>query len=144
MITLLVIMIMAFTACGGDNSEPQAPATSPVTTAATPAPVNTTPDTATATAPDTALLPPTPAPATPAPETTVQPNVANDYLVAMDEFIEAFEVLIDFTFELIDMLELLETDDELMDWIEAFEIIRPVRQLKDMLKCNKVKKNECI
>jgi hypothetical protein len=112
---LLVIMIIAFTACGGNNNNTPTPTPNP-----TVAPTQ---------APD-----PTPPPATPTPTTpeqVAQPqqdeltaDEVADYLAAMDEFIDAFEDLKDFVFELIDLLEELETDEELLVWIEAFEIVK--------------------
>jgi len=48
----------------------------------------------------------------------------NEYVAAMNEFIVAFEDLTEFLFYLIEMLDYIETDEDLFDWIEAFEIIK--------------------
>jgi len=46
------------------------------------------------------------------------------YVAAMNEFIVAFEDLTDFLFYLIEMLDYIETDEDLYEWIEAFELIK--------------------
>ncbi|MCL2202103.1 MAG: hypothetical protein FWB75_09070, partial [Oscillospiraceae bacterium] len=45
------------------------------------------------------------------------------YLAAMNEFIWAFEDLTEFLYFLLTELEYVETDDEFVEWIEAFYII---------------------
>ena len=122
MITLLVIVIMAFTACGGSNNNAQStpnPTVSPTTAIDPTTPPPATPEPVAATPAPIA----TPEPVTATPEQATQSDFVNDYLLAMDEFIDAFEDLADFVFELIDMLATLETDEELLEWIEAFDII---------------------
>jgi len=72
----------------------------------------------------------------PEPEETPEPDEISDYYVsddyvdveayvaAMNEFIWAFEELTVVLFDLIDLLDYIEEDEDLLEWIEAFETIK--------------------
>ena len=115
-IGLLAVMIMAFTACGGNNNTPA------------PSPTPTANQTVTATTPTPE---PTPPPATPEPTPEPEPEIqaqqemltSEEYLEEINELIDAFEELFEVVFDLIDWLEEIETDEEFMEWIDSFEII---------------------
>ena len=115
-----VVMIFALTACNNNTED----AIAPVQTeepAEIEAPPEPTPE-------------PTPEPVEeqeeeptePEPETPDAGAVMDtaEYVAAMNEFIEAFEDLTDFLFELIELLDYLETEEDLLEWIYAFEIIK--------------------
>ena len=56
--------------------------------------------------------------------TTSGQTDADTYLEAMGEFVVAFEELIEFLIYLFDILEDIETDEDFLEWIEAFAIIQ--------------------
>jgi len=97
---LAAVMLFALAACGNnDNDNNTTPATTPAET--------------TVAAPDVPE------------ETTVATTNADAsaYLAAMDEFVVAFEDLMDILADMIEELEYLVTDEEVMDWIYDFELM---------------------
>jgi len=116
---LLAVMIIAFTACGGNNNQPT-PTPNPTAPPATQAPATPEPPT------------PTPVPIPSEPESVVQPDVIDEmdvmtsaeYLEEINLFIDVFEELIEDMFEFIELLEEIETDEQMMIWIDAFEIVK--------------------
>jgi len=120
MTVLVSIMLVALGACGNDSEPEPTPEPTPIAT-------------------------PEPTP-TPEPEPEEEPEVEDEdeeyevpeepddiadldgdleaYLAAMGEFIVAFEDLMDVLFDLVELLDYIETDEDFVDWVDAFEIIK--------------------
>jgi len=107
MMVVALIMVLALAACNNSSEPEPTPEPTPV---ATPEP--------------------TPEPEEEEPEAEEVEEVfaedepdAEAYLAAMLVFIDAFEELTVVLFELIEVLDYVETDEELLEWIDAFELI---------------------
>jgi len=106
---LALVLVLALAACG--NNEPEPEPTPEPTPIATPEP-------------------------TPEPEPEPEPDVEEDddieetgdldpaaYVAAMEEFIVAFEGLMEALGMLVGELSFIETDEEMLDWVDAFELV---------------------
>jgi len=121
MTILAVVMVFALAACGSrNNQEPSAPVVETASVAAPVAAVGTT-DTAPEATTETEANSDDEADEAEATQDEVD---VYEYVAAMNEFIWAFEDLVEYLFYLIEITEDIETDGDLVDWITEFEIIK--------------------
>jgi predicted small lipoprotein YifL len=115
---LAIVMMFALAACGSGNNAQAPVAAPPVETAPVAAVEVTAPVAATET-----TVEETTDEVVEEDEAEVEADVYA-YVLAMNEFIWAFEELTEFLFYLVELLDYIETDEELLDWIYAFEAIK--------------------